>query len=52
MKILLLILFILFLTVEFGLCNTNSYDMYGQKTGNFKKDSSGKITEYDKYGKK
>ena len=30
----------------------NSYDLYGQKIGSFKKDSSGIITEYDKYVRK
>lgn len=45
MKRLLLTLFILFLTANFSLCATNSYDKYGSKTGSFKQSGS-TISQY------
>lgn len=52
MKKLFLTVLTLFLTANFALCTTTSYDKYGTKTGSYKYSSNSTITKYDKYGSK
>ena len=51
MKRFLLTLFILFIAANIGFCTTNSYDMFGQKTGSYSLRGT-TINQYDKYGQR
>ena len=51
MKKLLAIIFVSLLLTGSAFAGS-TYNQYGTKTGSFKTDSTGRTTQYDRYGKK
>ena len=50
-KLFILLISLIFLTANFCFA-LNSYDYYGQKTGSYRQNSNGSVTQYNKYGQK